>query len=75
MKMYNPAHPRKLLKAYIDDICVTDVTKKLSVSRGILSRILNGKAGITPEMAVRLLNSTTSKLWLDMQANDDLWQI
>lgn len=55
MKMYNPAHSRELLKAYIDGICVTDVTKKLSVSRGILSRILNGKADITPEMAVRLL--------------------
>ncbi|WP_109077555.1 HigA family addiction module antitoxin [Aggregatibacter kilianii] len=76
--MYNPPHPGELLKEYIDGISVTDVAKKLGVSRVTLSRILNGKASITPEMAVRLselLNNTTPKLWLGMQADYDLWQI
>ncbi len=78
MRMYNPPHPGELLKEYIDGISVTDVAKKLGVSRVTLSRILNGKASITPEMAVRLselLNNTTPKLWLGMQADYDLWQI
>ncbi|EGY34504.1 plasmid maintenance system antidote protein, XRE family [Aggregatibacter actinomycetemcomitans serotype e str. SC1083] len=78
MKMHNPPHPGELLKEYIDGVSVTEVAQKLGVSRVTLSRILNGKAGITPEMAVRLselLNTTTPKLWLGMQADYDLWQI
>ncbi|OOS00623.1 addiction module antidote protein, HigA family [Haemophilus paracuniculus] len=76
--MYNPPHPGLLLKEYLAEMSVTDAAKQLGISRGALSRILNGKANISPEMAVRLskfLTNTTPKLWLGMQADYDLWQI
>lgn len=78
MRMHNPPHPGLLLKEYLDGYKVTDVAKRLGVSRVTLSRILNGKAAITPEMALRLsqlLTNTTPNLWLNMQNNYDLWQL
>lgn len=78
MRMYNPPHPGLLLKEYLTEMSVTNAAKQLGISRVALSRILNGKASISPEMAVRLskfLTNTTPKLWLGMQADYDLWQI
>lgn len=77
MRMYNPPHPGLVIREYIDGMSVTDVAQRLGVSRVALSRILNGKASISAEMAVRLgqaLN-TSPEMWLSMQANYDLWQI
>ena len=53
MRMHNPPHPGLLLKEYLEGYKITDVAKRLGVSRVTLSRILNGKAAITPEMALR----------------------
>ncbi|VTM24248.1 HigA family addiction module antitoxin [Aggregatibacter sp. HMT-949] len=78
MRMHNPPHPGLLLKEYLEGYKITDVAKRLGVSRVTLSRILNGKAAITPEMALRfsrLLTNTTPNLWLNMQNNYDLWQV
>lgn len=78
MRMHNPPHPGLLLKEYLDGYKVIDVAKRLGVSRVTLSRILNAKAAITPEMALRLsqlLTNTTPNLWLNMQNNYDLWQL
>lgn len=57
MKMYNPPHPGEVLKTLCLEplnMTITEVAKSLGVSRKTLSRILNGRAGISPEMAVRL---------------------
>jgi addiction module HigA family antidote len=77
--MHNPPHPGKVLR----QLClkplglnITNATKGLGVSRKTLSAILNGRAGISPEMAVRLSMafSTSSESWLNHQVQFDLWQ-
>mgnify|MGYP001790638661 CR=1 FL=1 len=75
MKMYNPPHPGLVLREYIEGMKIGEVAQKLGVSRISLSRILNGKTAITPEMATRIglaLNNSPS-MWLGMQADYDLW--
>lgn len=76
MRMYNPAHPGEVLKEYIEGFSITEVAQKLNVTRVALSRIINGKAAVSPEMALKLgkLLKTTPEFWLTMQANYDLWQ-
>ncbi|HEU5291096.1 MAG TPA: HigA family addiction module antitoxin [Cyclobacteriaceae bacterium] len=80
MLQFNPPHPGEILK--IDyliplDLTVTDVANGLGIARKNLSAIINGKAGISPEMAVRLSEAfdTTPDLWLNLQANYDLWKV
>ncbi|MFC0308591.1 HigA family addiction module antitoxin [Gallibacterium trehalosifermentans] len=74
--MYNPAHPGEILREYIDGFSVTDIAQKLGVTRVTLSRILNAKAAVSPEMALRLshLLKTSPEFWLTMQVNYDLQQ-
>ncbi|MFZ7186486.1 HigA family addiction module antitoxin [Avibacterium avium] len=74
--MYNPAHPGEVLKEYIEGFSITEVAQKLNVTRVALSHIINGKAAVSPEMALKLgkLLKTTPEFWLTMQANYDLWQ-
>ncbi len=78
MKVHNPPHPGEVLC----DLCltplgltVTDAARALDVSRKTLSAILNGRAGISPEMAVRLSLAfdTTAESWLNQQVQFDLW--
>ena len=78
MKTHNPPHPGEVLR----ELClkplgltVTETAKALGVSRKTLSTILNGRAGISPEMAVRLsvAFNTTSESWLNQQVQHDLW--
>ena len=54
MKMHNPPHPGLVLREYIEGMKIGEVAQKLGVSRISLSRILNGKTAITPEMATRI---------------------
>jgi antitoxin HigA-1 len=56
---------------------VTEAAKALGVSRKTLSAILNGRAGISPEMAMRLSIAfdTSAESWLNQQTQYDLWQI
>jgi addiction module HigA family antidote len=79
MRMHNPPHPGELLR----ELClaplgltVTDAARALGVSRKKLSSILNGRAGISAEMAVRLsiAFNTTPESWLTQQVQYDLWQ-
>lgn len=77
MRMYNPPHPGLIVKEYLGGISVTDAAQHLGVTRTTLSRILNGRASISPEMAIRLeeaLGSTKAETWLMLQAKYDLWQ-
>lgn len=77
MIQYNPPHPGEILRMdYLTplELTVTDVAKGLGIARKNLSAILNGKAGISPEMALRLSEAfdTTPDLWLNLQSNYDL---
>jgi len=57
-------------------ITVTEFAKRIGVTRAALSRVLNGRAGISADMAVRLAAALgdNAESWLHMQANYDLWQ-
>ena len=77
--MYNPPHPGEILKKLCLEplgITVTEAAKALGVSRKTLSSILNGRAGVSPEMAIRLSIAfgTTPESWLNQQVQYDLWQ-
>jgi addiction module HigA family antidote len=76
MRMHNPPHPGKVLRDYLGGVSITDAAKHLGVTRAALSRILNGSAGISAEMALRLSEAlgTSPELWIGMQAQYDLWQ-
>ena len=80
MKMHNPPHPGEVLR----ELClkplaltVTQAARALGVSRKTLSSILNGRAGISPEMAVRLSLAfgTTAESWMNQQIQYDLWHV
>ena len=79
MLMHNPPHPGEVIKELCLEplgLSITETAKALGVSRKTLSSILNGHAGISPEMAVRLsiAFNTTSESWLNQQLQYDLWQ-
>lgn len=79
MLMHNPPHPGLIIKELCIEplnITITDTAKALGVSRKTLSSIINGKAGISPEMAVRLsiAFNTSSESWINQQSQYDLWQ-
>jgi antitoxin HigA-1 len=79
MLMYNPPHPGEVLKKLCLEplgLTVTEAAKALGVSRKTLSSILNGRAGVSPEMAIRLSIAfdTTPESWLNQQVQYDLWQ-
>ena len=76
--MYNPPHPGEIVKELCLEplgISVTAAAKGLGVSRKTLSAILNGRAGISPEMAIRLSIAfdTSAESWLNQQSQFDLW--
>ena len=75
MQMHNPSHPGRLLASYVVGRSVTEVAKHLGVIRPALSRILNGKAGISADMALRISEAfgTDPDFWLRLQAQRDLW--
>lgn len=78
MRMHNPPHPGEILKSLCLEplgITVTQAAEALGISRKTLSAILNGRAGISPEMAVRLSIAfgTSSESWLNQQVQYDLW--
>lgn len=75
--MHNPAHPGEVLREWLpEQLTVTEAAAQLKISRVMLSKILNAKAGITAEMALRLAAwlGTTPNHWLEMQMQYDLWQ-
>lgn len=81
--MHNPPHPGENLKEDILPalgLTVTEAARQLGVTRAALSRVLNGRSAISPEMALRLEgwlgveNGGRADLWLAQQAAYDLWQ-
>ena len=79
MKMFNPPHPGLTIR---DDVLpelglgVTEAAKQLGVSRVALSRVINGRAAISADMAIRLAQwlGGNAETWLRVQAQYDLWQ-
>ena len=79
MKMHDPPHPGEVVKDLCLaplDLTITKAAEALGVSRKTLSAIVNGRAGISPEMAIRLSLAfgTTAESWLAQQLQYDLWQ-
>lgn len=75
--MHNPAHPGEVLREYLPkDLAVGEAADRLGVSRQALSALLNGRAGISADMALRLEAAlgTSAEMWVQMQATRDLWQ-
>ena len=76
-RMHNPPHLGAVLREWLPEtLSVTQASADLYVSRVSLSKILNGKSGISAEMAIRLSRwlGTSPDLWMGMQAQYDLWQ-
>ncbi len=78
MQMHNPPHPGEIIwELCLEplELSVTEAAEGLGVSRKTLSAILNGHAGISPEMALRLSMAfdTTPESWLNQQTQYDLW--
>lgn len=76
--MHNPPHPGIFLNETVIkplEIGVTETAQRLGMSRTALSRVLNGKAGISPDLAVRLESAGqgSARFWVNLQANYDLW--
>ena len=74
-RMYNPPHPGEVLREFLPD-GMTEVARRLGVSRVQLSRVLNGRSAISADMAIRigLLTNTTPESWLAGQTKWDLWR-
>jgi addiction module HigA family antidote len=74
--MHNPPHPGLVLREYLGNIPVAKAAAHLRTTRVNLSRVLNGKAGISASMAIRLAAAlgTSAELWMGMQGQYDLWR-
>jgi len=80
MKMYNPPHPGEIIKGlWLDpmDVSITEAAQAMAISRKTLSKIINGRARVTPEIAVRLAIAlgSSAESWLGHQAAYDLWKL
>ncbi|MDY7034405.1 MAG: HigA family addiction module antitoxin [Thermodesulfobacteriota bacterium] len=79
MSMYNPPHPGEIIREFCVDalnLTVTDAAKALGVTRKTFSALLNGRSGVSPEMALRLSKvfGRSPEGWLKLQLQYDLWQ-
>ena len=78
MQMHNPPHPGEIIRELCINplgLSVTKAAEGLGVSRKTLSAVLNGRAGVSPEMALRLsiAFNTSPESWLNQQSQYDLW--
>ena len=75
-RMHNPPHPGEVLRdTVLAQIGVSEFARRLGVSRVALSRVVNGRAAVSAEMAIRLAAALggSAESWLRMQAAYDLW--
>ena len=78
MAMHNPAHPGEVLKElWLEPMgmTITEAAESLGVTRKTVSKIINGRGAITPEMALRIeiVFGSTAETWMNMQTAYDLW--
>jgi addiction module HigA family antidote len=76
---HSPPHPGEILYEFYFEplkLSVTEAAGKLLITRPNLSAIINGKAGISPQMALKLAKAfdTSPQYWMNLQINYDLWQ-
>jgi addiction module HigA family antidote len=73
--IFNPAHPGEVLRDYLGEMTIGEAAARLGITRAHLSRILNGHAGVTASMSLRLAAAlgTSPDFWLKMQIQRDLW--
>ena len=76
--IHNPKHPGLMVKSLCIDplgLSVTEAAEHLQVARSTLSKLLNGRMSISPEMAVRLsiVFKTDSEVWINLQAKYDMY--
>jgi|ERR1700712_1191968 len=78
MRMHNPPHPGEIIQEMLPEmnIKIAEMARRLHFSREMLSRVINGRAPVSPDMAVRLERAglSTARFWLALQMNHDLWQ-
>ena len=81
MNAYKPLHPGLIVREILivgANLTVTEVAKKLDVHRTTVSRLLNGNAGISADMALRLsklLPNTDIQFWMNLQRDYDIWTV
>ena len=78
-RMYNPPHPGALLKENLEELHLSnrEFAERIGVSKATISRFVNEKSAITPELAIRIskvLPGPDAEMWLAMQADYDVWQ-
>ena len=79
MRMHNPPHPGEIIRDFCVEplnLTITEAAEALGVTRKTLSTLLNGRAGISPEMALRLSKvfGRSPEGWLRLQLQFDLWK-
>jgi addiction module HigA family antidote len=77
--MHNPPHPGEIIREFCIEplnLSVTEAANALGVTRKTVSALLNGRSGISPEMALRLSKvfGRTAEGWLRLQLQFDLWK-
>ena len=75
-QMHDPPHPGEILQdTVLREMTVTEFAKRLSVSRVALSRVVNGRAAVSAELAIRLAAALggSAETWMRMQVAYDLW--
>jgi len=76
--MYNPSHPGEILSEYVNSTkkTITEVAEGLGISRKVLSSILNQRAGISTEMAIKLsvAFNTSVDFWVNLQKQYEIYQ-
>lgn len=81
MTIYEPLHPGEVIREILIEganLSVTDAASQLGVNRTTLSRLLNGNAGVSAEMALRLsklLPNTDIRFWMNLQRDYDIWLV
>jgi addiction module HigA family antidote len=79
MRMHNPPHPGRIIRDAIEAIpmSVTRFAAHIGVSRVALSRVLNERAGVTPEMSIKIseaFGQNSPDIWFNLQNDHDFWQ-
>jgi len=75
-RMHSPAHPGEVLREYLPEhVTVTEAAERLGITRQALSALLNGRSGVSADMALRLSQAlgTSAEMWLSMQVAYELW--
>ena len=80
MRMHNPPHPGEIIREFCVEplnLTLTEAAEALGVSRKTFSALLNGRTGISPEMALRLSRvfGRSPEGWLRLQIQFDLWKV